>query len=364
MKDFNADAHSHVIISDGTIIEIGGEKFLVTKVEQDEQVKPVIDLHKDSWGVLNDGSQRFKDTVIKWLNEHAGMYAQGRWEHHYYGILDNGTQLTTEDSSRFTHILTLDEFCALAYPREEVSEWTNKHMNKEHLGKWARCIADFYGAVKDSWYQFQKSKDNDGYGYLNEDVGVRMPERYFDMNNLLDYNPETLVGKYYQGNTLDKIIYEDNVPKFYTQLGDGYERVISCCHVDPSDVTGEPPLKSLKYEDCFKRVKPSIYLNAGLEIIKSNQERKDGLATKRQAKQAAAMLQLMTICHDANGGDWIPNEGEKRTIIEWEQEFNQISIDIYECTFYSPIYFRDAKTAQRAYEANKEIFHAYFGING
>jgi hypothetical protein len=68
-----------------------------------------------SWAVLNDGSQRFKDTVMKCLNEKYGHDFEGInvWE--CYGINKKG-DFDIRNVSQLDHfdtILTLDEFCEI-----------------------------------------------------------------------------------------------------------------------------------------------------------------------------------------------------------------------------------------------------------
>ena len=120
---FNLDAHSILLLCNGEQVETDAGKLqltIVEQAEQSEQAKPVIDLHKDSWAVLNDGSQRFKDTVIKWLNEQNDVSLVGG-ANSYYGKDYTGVFHYSPSKHRFTHILTIDEFCALAYPKEDVT---------------------------------------------------------------------------------------------------------------------------------------------------------------------------------------------------------------------------------------------------
>lgn len=93
----------------------------------------------------------------------------------------------------------------------------------------------------------------------------------------------------------------------------------------------------------------------------------NNVPTERQAKQLAATIKLMTIMHDANGGEWVPNQDKKRVIVAWNPAFGKGSeffCYTHKNSFYSPIYFRDYETAQRAYEENKQVFNDYFGIGG
>ena len=344
----------NILIADGETIEINGQKFLITKVQQSEQNKPVIDLHKDSWAVLNDGSQRFKDTVIKWINEHKNPQAQGVHIAEYYGITPNGLQCCYENTEIFTHILTIDEFCALAYPKEEGSELVGKwvrYIDSSDVyftnNKWYKCVGD----VKKSGAFISNRGEKDGMYPINNES--------FDLSNPLDYNPETLVGKYYNGYKISSIeIFEEGMPYFHFE--DLNIDDVFCKDLTPADVTDEPPLKSLEYEDCFERLlslpQESVYqaLNGIQTIFKTN---------PCQAKQLAATIKLMTIMHDANSG-WVPKHGEQRHLLNYDSTAKNVFATMNATTLNSPIYFKDHETAQRAYEQNKEIFHDYFGIGG
>lgn len=68
-----------------------------------------------SWAVLNDGSQRFKDTVMKCLNEKYGHDFEGINVGECYGINKKG-DFDIRNVSQLDHfdtILTLDEFCEI-----------------------------------------------------------------------------------------------------------------------------------------------------------------------------------------------------------------------------------------------------------
>ena len=243
---FNLDAHSILLLCNGEQVDTDAGKLQLTIVEQAEPKKPVIDLHKDSWAVKNDGSQRFKDTVLKWLNEQNDVSLVGG-ANSYYGKDYTGVFHYSPSKHRFTHILTIDEFCALAYPKE--------------------------------------------------------------------------------------------------------------------DVTDEPPVKSLEYEYCFERVKPMFWVDDDGCVLDVSLNDKNNVPTKRQAKQLAATIKLMTIMHDANSG-WVPRKEDIIYFPLWDRYKNEIAICEWEHLTGCPIYFKDHETAQRAYKENKEIFHDYFGIGG
>jgi len=67
-----------------------------------------------SWAVKNDGSQKFKDTVIKYLNEKYKTEFKGTgFIHPYYGITTNDVADNRSSPNDFTTILTLEEFINL-----------------------------------------------------------------------------------------------------------------------------------------------------------------------------------------------------------------------------------------------------------
>jgi len=80
-----------------------------------------------SWGVKNDGSRLFKDTVVKYLNDGAEepLHVRGIFER-YYGIGKKGVLEITEYSVKFDKILTLSEFIELTKDDKEIEESTVK----------------------------------------------------------------------------------------------------------------------------------------------------------------------------------------------------------------------------------------------
>lgn len=358
---FNIDAHAYWLLCEGQQVEVDGQKIQLTIVEE---VKKNIDLHKDSWGVLNDGSQRFKDNVIKWINEHKNPRAQGVHIANYYGVISGGSQVCFEGTENFTHILTIDEFCAIAYPEKEEGS--------ELIGKWVRYCHKGYEHEKEfnKWFEIiDVLPATENYSKCKEIIyihGDREPygDICFDLVNPLDYNPETLIGKYWNGAKITGIYINENDSSPYFSLESTVVNSIKCSKITPSDVTDTPPLPSLKYEDCFERVKPVWFVDTLGKVKTYHSIREDGVKTEHQAKQLAATIKLMTIMHDANGGEWVPSEQELILAPVFVRRSKQCTFDLLEHSTYSPIYFRDYETAQRAYEANKEIFHDYFGTGG
>jgi hypothetical protein len=86
---------------------------------------------RESWGVLNDGSQRFKDTVIKYLNEESIDMFNGGNASWYYGVNNIGEYSTHEKSNMFDVILTIDEFCETFLKKKEKTDLTKWRENAE-----------------------------------------------------------------------------------------------------------------------------------------------------------------------------------------------------------------------------------------
>lgn len=359
---FNIDAHAYWLLCEGQQVEVDGQKIQLTIVEE---VKKTIDLHTDSWAVYNDGSQRFQDTVVKWIKENKEVNLTGSLSGCFYGITKYNRKGPSVNSFDFTHILTIDEFCALAYPEKEEGS--------ELVGKWLRYKKEGFD-ITNKWFEIKNVEPTLGL-YANSVNALTINgeaapygDYCFDLSNPLDYNPETLIGKYLRGHQITslEIHATNNYPIFRTKESNG-NYWVACKDITPSDVTDTPPIKSLKYEDCFERVKPVWFVDTLGKVKTYHSIREDGVKTERQAKQLAATIKLMTIMHDANGGEWVPNQDEKRVIVAWNPAFGKGSeffCYTHTNSFYSPIYFRDYETAQRAYEENKEIFHDYFGIGG
>ena len=67
-----------------------------------------------SWAVLNDGSQRFKDTVIKYINENDMNYNYWKGvDLYYYGFTTEAKYRCAISEDRFSTTLTIDEFCEI-----------------------------------------------------------------------------------------------------------------------------------------------------------------------------------------------------------------------------------------------------------
>ena len=235
----------------------------------------------------------------------------------------------------------------------------------ELFGKWVRYAQEGYG-ITDKWFKIEEIKgftQNPELHFVLKGLTGYYKDECFDLSNALSYNPETLIGKYWNGAKITDIYINENDSSPYFSLESTVVNSIKCSKVTPSDVTDTPPLPSLKYEDCFERVQPKLYVNYECKVSDWDEAREDCVATERQAKQLAATIKLMTIAHDANGG-WIPNAYDVLYTPFYDREEGEMGIARYPKGIPSPIYFKDKETALRAYESNKEIFHDYFGVGG
>lgn len=86
-------------------------------------MKELTELPK-SWCVLNDGSQLFKDTVVKYINITKYNDFNGQQINWYYGIDKKNDCLCSSSASTFDTVLTLDQFIKL----------TTKNMKTQLLG--------------------------------------------------------------------------------------------------------------------------------------------------------------------------------------------------------------------------------------
>ena len=132
-----------------------------------------------------------------------------------------------------------------------------------------------------------------------------------------------------------------------------------------SEVTDTPPAKSLKYEDVIAKEKPEYWIMLDGVMRKDLFElghSKSSVYTERDAKKLRATAQLLVVMHYANGGDWIPKDGEERVIIEFQQSVNAYYFSTYEHILHQ-IYFRTRELAEKALADNKQLFNEYFGID-
>lgn len=84
-----------------------------------------------SWAVKNDGSQKFKDTVIKYLNENHNSTYDGICFNSYYGLKNNGDWICNDSSNHYATILTLEEFINLTTPNMKTTEEQIKDIEKQ-----------------------------------------------------------------------------------------------------------------------------------------------------------------------------------------------------------------------------------------
>lgn len=123
------------------------------------------------------------------------------------------------------------------------------------------------------------------------------------------------------------------------------------------------PVKSMKYKDCAERVNPMWYVNSYARILEIEDDSdENNVPTQRNAKQVLAFCQLLTIMHDANGGEWIPKDGEAGYCIDYGRGVKQLRVDSWFSRTTNPIQFKTEELAQQALEENRQIFLDFFGI--
>jgi hypothetical protein len=96
-----------------------------------------------SWAVLNDGSQRFKDTVVRYLTDNYAMKWEGNITIYYYGVTRRDCADFSKNKKLFSTILTVDEFCEIflnekkepnidvVEEKQTAVEWLVSRLNKE-----------------------------------------------------------------------------------------------------------------------------------------------------------------------------------------------------------------------------------------
>ncbi len=125
---------------------------------------------------------------------------------------------------------------------------------------------------------------------------------------------------------------------------------------------------SAKFEDCFKRVEPLYCVSSGNEIEKydsinvNHKEYYNHVPTERNAKQLQAFAKLLVIMHDLNGGEWVSKDEESIYKLVYLRETNDFYTRKATLTNESPIYFRTSELAQKALEANEQIFRDFYGV--
>jgi hypothetical protein len=66
--------------------------------------------------------------------------------------------------------------------------------------------------------------------------------------------------------------------------------------------------------------------------------------------------------HDLNGGEWIPKDGESIYRLVYLREADDFYTRKTTRTNESPIRFRTEELAQKALEANKQLFRDFYGV--
>jgi hypothetical protein len=111
---------------------------------------------------------------------------------------------------------------------------------------------------------------------------------------------------------------------------------------------------SAKFEDCFERQLPMVFLTTFVGNIP--------VPTERNAKQLQAFSKLLVIMHDLNSGEWIPKNEEQVYTLVYDRESNSFLVESRTYTNDSPIYFRTRELAKKALEANEQIFRDFYGV--
>lgn len=124
---------------------------------------------------------------------------------------------------------------------------------------------------------------------------------------------------------------------------------------------------SAKFEDCFERVKPYYCVDLCNRIVSNvttdnTPQNHNNVPTERNAKQLQAFAKLLVIMHDLNGGEWVPKHGEDAYVIVYDRESNSFVVESRTYTNDSPICFRIFELAQKALEANEQIFRDFYGV--
>lgn len=130
------------------------------------------------------------------------------------------------------------------------------------------------------------------------------------------------------------------------------------------EVTNQSPVKSLKYDDCAERVEPLWFMRITGEIHEAAvyDFSKNQVPTERNAKQVLAFCQLLTIMHDANGGEWRPKKSERAYNVNYDRRNQVFFIDYWESRTTDQIYFKTEELAEQVLKDNKQLFLDFFGI--
>lgn len=110
----------------------------------------------ESWCVKNDGSQLFKDTVIKYIQNKYGSILDGS-SLMYYGYSVKYDTCIDDSSSKFENVLTLSEFIELS---KEIKEWEPKFGEKViAYDKDGRSFKLIYLGEKDNYFLLIETYD-------------------------------------------------------------------------------------------------------------------------------------------------------------------------------------------------------------
>jgi len=91
-----------------------------------------------SWGCLNDGSERFKEVIIKFLNKMYFNMFDGVNVHYYYGISKHNNPISALNTTDFNRILTIDEVEELSKEEVELKEGDEVLVRNNEKDNWEK----------------------------------------------------------------------------------------------------------------------------------------------------------------------------------------------------------------------------------
>jgi hypothetical protein len=126
----------------------------------------MMNLKKDSWLVCNDGSQLFKDTVVKFLNDLGGEILGGNAMRAYYGMHAGivevlWSNMVQHEPYKRIPILSLEEFVSLSqlggFKRGDKIQFkyhnTNSWINAIYLGEVEGAANPYLATTEEAYAQ-------------------------------------------------------------------------------------------------------------------------------------------------------------------------------------------------------------------
>lgn len=300
----------------------------------------------ESWCVLNDGSQKFKDTVIRYLNDKEGhIEYEGFDVGRYYGI-DNEKDLACSKFS-FGKVLTIDEFIELSGV-----DFVAQKLGSDYI---ADAVADKEMSQSERVDRFRKRCGN-GHGYFN---ATSAP-------NKSDSRPITM-----SIETARKVW--GSVKPRVTDLGNGYT---TTSNSGPNDLMATILLDNFSkeelegkegftWEESFQSgyALETNFSKLRVDIKKcsnpvAQEHFKDQFRTEKQALSALAFAQLSHICAKANEGKPLSKNyvGVVRRQVD-ELIFCERNKDEYH------LYFHETKDAETSLRVNRALWEQYWCLD-